>query len=53
LGDIPFPFVKRGYRWGVIYAPAIRTARVIKRFPYEAHFLDQTADGGKESNTSL
>jgi hypothetical protein len=22
LGDIPFPFLKRGYRWAVIYAPA-------------------------------
>jgi hypothetical protein len=32
LGDIPFPFLKRGYRWAVIYAPAIRTARVTKRF---------------------
>jgi hypothetical protein len=31
LGDIPFPFLKRGYRWAVIYAPAIRTARVTKR----------------------
>ena len=32
MGDIPFPFLKSGYRWAVIYAPAIRTARVTKRF---------------------
>jgi hypothetical protein len=49
LGDIPFPFLKRGVPLAVIYAPAIRTARVTKRFkigPYEAHFLDQIAAGG-------
>jgi hypothetical protein len=32
LGDIPFPFLKRGVPLAVIYAPAIRTARVTKRF---------------------